>query len=144
MSIAGAVTVLFILELPILVAVLVPDKTLYRRLYCNYSIVLLHQTSEDNEIFIATIYFSYIIIVKLLYNPTLFLSIYRANPKNLFDVFTTLTYSTTDSKDVRIDSIIPSTYDSQDILNQIPKFSYPCQFNRLVVCSGVKRSMCSE
>ncbi|XP_067941668.1 DENN domain-containing protein 1A-like isoform X2 [Watersipora subatra] len=56
-----------------------------------------------------------------------------ANPDNLFDVFVTLTYSPTNSKDVQIDSITPSDYDAQDILNQIPMFAYPCKYDSLGV-----------
>lgn len=56
--------------------------------------------------------------------------VYSTNPEKIFDVFTTLSYSPTDAKDVQIESKIPSHYGAEDILKQIPKFAYPCAYNR--------------
>lgn len=52
------------------------------------------------------------------------------NPEKIFDVFTTLSYSPTDVKETRVESKIPSHFDNEDILKQIPRFAYPCAYDR--------------
>ena len=58
------------------------------------------------------------------------LLIYSINPDKIYDVFATISYSPTDITETRIESKIPRHYDNEDILKQIPKFAYPCPYER--------------
>lgn len=50
-------------------------------------------------------------------------------------MFVSLSYSPSDSKNVKTEQVLPAGYKNDDILKQIPKFAYPCEYKRFVTHS---------